>query len=193
MLLATQDGQNEYARHKRSGLLVPHFAGCYTTPSRSRPKRHRPDLFAPRYASMLCFCQPRALHLTASLREKPVQALVPPPHVHFGTSDQLGANAPARSSGNRFPAPRGQLCSSCPLPVAPQVCRGANPSLNNQTCSLRHTPAFCKFASLECRILLAALRAQPAHVSVRLRTFFLGASDQLGIMLQGRHTRIETG
>ena len=31
MLLATQDGHNEYARDKRPGLLVPHFAGCYAT------------------------------------------------------------------------------------------------------------------------------------------------------------------
>ena len=55
LLLATQDGQNEYARDKRPGFWVPHFAGCYTTPRRSRPKPHRPDLFVPRYASMLYF------------------------------------------------------------------------------------------------------------------------------------------
>ena len=41
------------------------------------------------------------------------------------------------------------------------------------------------------RILLASLREQPAHVSSQ-RLFF-GASDQLGIMPQGRHTGIETG
>ena len=91
LLLATQDGQNEYARDKRSGLLVPLFAGCYTTPRRSRPKHHRPDLFAPRYASMLNFCQPRAPHLTALLREQPAQASIPPLHLLFGASDQLGA------------------------------------------------------------------------------------------------------
>ena len=66
MLLATQDGQNEYARDKKPGLLVPHFAGCYATPRRSRPKPHQPDLFAPRSASMLQFCQPRALHFTST-------------------------------------------------------------------------------------------------------------------------------
>ena len=90
LLLATQDGQNEYARDEGSGLLVPHFDGCYTTPRRSRPKQHRPDLFDPPYASMLYFCQPRAPHLTASLREQPAQASVPPLHLLFGASDQLG-------------------------------------------------------------------------------------------------------
>ena len=53
MLLSTQDGQNECARDKRPGLLVPYFAGFYTTPRKSRPNPHRTDLFAPRYASML--------------------------------------------------------------------------------------------------------------------------------------------
>ena len=43
MLLATPDGQNKYARDKRPGMLVPHFAGCYATPPRSRPKPHQPD------------------------------------------------------------------------------------------------------------------------------------------------------
>ena len=74
MLLATQDGQNEYARDKRPGLLVPHFAGCYATPRRSRPRPQQPDLFAPRYASMLKICQPRAPHLktrSASSQRKP--------------------------------------------------------------------------------------------------------------------------
>ena len=56
LLLGNQDGRNEYARDGRSGLLVPHFAVCYTTPRRSRPKHHRPDLFAPRYASMPASC-----------------------------------------------------------------------------------------------------------------------------------------
>ena len=87
MLLATQDGQNEYARHKRPGVLVPHFAGCYVTPRRSRLKPHRPDLSAPRYASMLYFRQPRAPHLTALFREQPAQASVPPQPL-FGASGQ---------------------------------------------------------------------------------------------------------
>ena len=74
--------------------------------------------------------------------------------------------APGHTCGNRIPATRGQVCWSCPLPVAPQLCRGADPSLNNQTCSLCATPACWIFASLELRILLATLREQPAHVSV---------------------------
>ena len=40
------------------------FAGCYATPRRSRPKPHQPDLFAPPYASMLYFRQPRVPHFT---------------------------------------------------------------------------------------------------------------------------------
>ena len=55
LLLAIQDGQKEYARDKRSGFLVPHFAGCYTTPRRSRPKHHRPGLFALHFARMRYF------------------------------------------------------------------------------------------------------------------------------------------
>ena len=74
---------------------------------------------------------------------------------------------------NRVPATRGQVCWSCPLPVAPQLCRGADPSLNNQTCSIRATPACCTFASLELRIFLAPLREQPAQVSVPSLHLFL--------------------
>ena len=92
MLLVTQDGKNEYARDKRPGLLIPHFAGCCAAPQRSRPKPHQPDLFGPRYGSMLQFCQPRAPHLTASLREQPAQASVPPQPL-FGASGQPGFGA----------------------------------------------------------------------------------------------------
>ena len=53
MLIATQDGKNEYARDKRPGGFVTHVAGCYAAPRRSRPKPYQPDLFVPRYASML--------------------------------------------------------------------------------------------------------------------------------------------
>ena len=55
------------------------------------------------------------------------------------------------------------------------------------------TPACCTFANFELRILLATLREQPAHVSVPSEHLVFGASDQLGIMPQGRHTGIETG
>ena len=71
-ILPSQDGLNEYARDYRPGFLVPH-----ATPRRSRPKPQQPDLFAPRYASMLQICRPRAPHLPASLREQPAQASVP--------------------------------------------------------------------------------------------------------------------
>ena len=77
-LLANWDGLNEYARDKRPGLAVLHFVGCHATPRRSRPKPQLPDLFAPRYASMLRICRHRAPHLPASLREEPGQASVTP-------------------------------------------------------------------------------------------------------------------
>ena len=66
--------------------------------------------------------------------------------------------APGHTYWNRIAATRGQVCWSCPLPVAPQLGRGADPSLNKQTCSLRATPARCTFASLELRNLLAPPR-----------------------------------
>ena len=47
---------------------------------------------------------------------------------------------------------RGQACWSCTLPVETQLRKGADPSLNNQACSLRGTPACCTFASLVLRI-----------------------------------------
>ena len=77
-LLATQDGLNEYARDKRPGLLVPHFAGCHATPRRSRPKPQQPGFAAPHYASMLQICRTRTPHLPTSLREQPAQASVSP-------------------------------------------------------------------------------------------------------------------
>ena len=106
------------------------------------------------------------------------------------TSSELCPRAYIQES---HPATGGQVCRSCPLVVAPQLRRGANPSLNNQTCLLLATPACCTFANFELRILLATLREQPAHVSVPSEHLVFGASDQLGIMPQGRHTGIETG
>ena len=43
-------------RDKRRGLLVLPSASCSATPQRSRPKPQQPDLFIPRYASMLSIC-----------------------------------------------------------------------------------------------------------------------------------------
>ena len=80
LLLATQYGRSEYAREERSGLLVLPSASCSATPRRSRPKPQQPDLLAPRKASMLRFCPPRASLLTASLRKQQAQAPVPPLH-----------------------------------------------------------------------------------------------------------------
>ena len=74
--------------------------------------------------------------------------------------------APGHTYWNRVPATRGQVCWPCPLPVAPQLCGGADPSLNNQTRPLRATPACCTFASFALRILIAPLREQSAQVSV---------------------------
>ena len=116
MLLATQDGQNEYARHKRPGVLVPHFAGCYVTPRRSRLKPHRPDLSAPRYASMLYFRQPRAPHLTASLCEQPAQALVTPLQLCFCASDQLGVMPQGIHTGIESPRQEARF-------VGPALCQ----------------------------------------------------------------------
>ena len=46
----------------------------------------------------------------------------------------------------------GQACWSGPLPVALQPRRGSDPSLNNQTSSLRAKPECCDFACLALRI-----------------------------------------
>ena len=47
-------------------MLVLTSASCSATLQRSRPKPQQPDLFAPRYASMLYICQPRAPHFTSN-------------------------------------------------------------------------------------------------------------------------------
>ena len=49
----------------RRGFLVLPSASCSATPQRSRPKPPQPDMFAPGHASLLSFCQPRALHMTS--------------------------------------------------------------------------------------------------------------------------------
>ena len=96
MLLATQDGRNEYARDMRPRLLVPHFADCYASPRRSRPKLHHLDCFAPRDASMLQCFQPRPPHLTTQLaisQRKPRYCLcpflVPPTSLDLGLPSSL--------------------------------------------------------------------------------------------------------
>ena len=50
---------------KRRGFLVLPSASCSATPQRSRPKPPQPHMFAPDHASLLSFCQPRALHITS--------------------------------------------------------------------------------------------------------------------------------
>ena len=147
-------------------MLVPHFAGCYTTLRRSRPKHHRPDLFAPRHTNMPVLL-PASRSASSSIAPRAASTSL---GTAFAPSvwcfRPAGSYAPGHTFVNRIPPTRGQVCWSCPLPVAPQLCRGADPSLNNQTCSLRATPACCTCASLELRILLATLREQPVHDSV---------------------------
>ena len=47
---------------------------------------------------------------------------------------------------------RGQACWSCTLSVEIQPREGADPSITDQTCSLRATPTCCTFASLALRM-----------------------------------------
>ena len=134
-------------------MLVPHFAGCYTTPRRSRPKHHRPDLLAPRYASMLYFCQPRVPHLTASLREQPARASVPPLHLLFGTSDQLGAMPQGIHTGIESPR---------------QEARFAGPAL----CQLLRNSAEEPTQASTTRLVRSALRQHVEHLPASSPVFF---------------------
>ena len=68
--------------------------------------------------------------------------------------------------------------------------RGADPSLNNQTCSLRAKPACCDFARLALRISQHRSVSSKRRPRYRLCTIF-GASDQFGDMPQGIRTGIE--
>ena len=99
MLLATQDGQNEYARDKRPGLMVLHSASCSATLQRSRPKPQQPDLFAPHYASMLYICQPRALHFTSTALRAARASFGTASAPFFGASDQLRIMPQGRHTG----------------------------------------------------------------------------------------------
>ena len=49
------------------------------------------------------FCQPRAPHVTASLREQPANASVPPLHLFVWCFRQARSNAPGHTHGNRIP------------------------------------------------------------------------------------------
>ena len=65
----------------------------------------------------------------------------------------------------------------------------SDPSLNNQTCSLRAKPAWCDFASLALRISQHRSARSKRTPWYRLCTIF-GAPDPLGIMPQGIRTGI---
>jgi len=66
----------------------------------------------------------------------------------------------------------------------------SDPSLNNQTCSLRAKPACCDFASLALRISQHRSARSKRTPRYRLCTIF-GASDPLGIISQGIRTGSE--
>ena len=191
MLLAIQDGQNDYARDKRPGMFVPHFAGGHAAPGRSRPKPHQHDLFATRAASMSKLCQPRAPHLTASLREQPVQASVPPRHLCLRCFRPARIYAQGHTYWNRVTATSVRVCWSCPLSVAPQLCRGADPSRKNQTCSLRDASMLYICQPRAPHFTSTAPRAASASLGIASAPFFL-CFHQLGIVPQGMHTGIET-
>ena len=85
---------------------------------------------------------------------------------------------------------RGQACWSCPLPIALQPRRGADPSLNNQTARSALSPACCDFDRLALRISQHRSASSKSKPRYRLCTI-VGAPDQFGIMPQGRHTGIK--
>ena len=64
--------------------------------------------------------------------------------------------------------------------------QGADPSLNNQTCSLRAKPACCDFARLALRISQHRSASSKRKPRYHFSTFFFGTSDRLRIMPQGR-------
>ena len=73
---------------------------------------------------------------------------------------------------------RGQACWSCPPPVALPLRGRADPSLNNQTCSLRAKPACCDFAHLA--LLISQHLSASSKRKPRYRLCIFGAPDQLG-------------
>ena len=98
---------------------------------------------------MLYFCQPRAPHLTASLREQPAQASVPPLHLLFGASDQLGVMSQGKTNRNRIPrqearfagpALRQLLRNSAEEPTQASITRPIRSALRQL---VAHLPASC--------------------------------------------------
>ena len=67
-----------------------------------------------------------------------------------------------------------RLAGLSPLPVALQLRRGADPSLNNQTCSLRAKPACCDFARLALRISQHRSASSKRKPRYGLSIFFWG-------------------
>ena len=102
--------------------------------------------------------------------------------------------APGHTYGNRIPATRGEACRSCPPPTSSATPQRNRPKPQQPDLfGPRYASMLYTFAGPVLRILLASLREQPAHVSAPSQHLFLGVSDQLGIMPQGRHTGIERG
>ena len=68
---------------------------------------------------------------------------------------------------------RGQACWSRTLPVEMQPPEGADPSITDQTCLLRATPAYCDFARLALRISQHRSPSSQHKPRYRLCTVFL--------------------
>ena len=98
-------------------------------------------------------------------------------------SSRLGT---AKTSTNET---RGQPFWSRTLPVSVQPREGADPSITDKTCSLRTTLACCTFCQPRAPHLTASLREKPAQASVPPLHLLFGASDQLGVMSQGKTNR----
>ena len=88
-------------RDKRPGLLVLTSASCSATLQRSRPKPQQPDLFAPRYASMLYICQPRAPHFTSNAPRAASACLGTVPALFFWCFRPARNYAPGQAYWNR--------------------------------------------------------------------------------------------
>ena len=106
-----------------------------TRPARSAQSQHAVTLPASRFAS----------HSIAPQAASACPGTASAPSLVIPTSSEY---SPGHTCGNRTPAKRGEAFWSCPLPVAQHPRRGADPSLNKQTCSLRATPVCSPIASL---------------------------------------------
>ena len=69
---------------------------------------------------------------------------------------------------------RSSLLILAPLPVALQLRRGADPTLNNQTCLLRAKPACCDFARVALRISQHPSASNKRKPRYRLSIFVWG-------------------